>query len=667
MKVPGFTDDNQSGISLRAFISRLVCLCVGPLVLLAAYLAFDSVRTTQSTTDIEATNLAKNFATAIDHNLGARIGALQMLATSPLVDDPTLWKDLYQEGLGFYQSFSSHVIFADPNMHMLFNTRMPFGSVLPMLPHPEGHSAVTRVLDTGTPAVGDVFIGPISKHPLIALAVPTIRNKKVVRIFVSIFETMQFQERLEQVALPSEWSLALLDGKNDVIAGSKLFNPHRNGDSDVSRIFTAKSDLSPWLVVLEIPRKTYRAPLFSAIIALSIGIIFATLIGVFGAILTSRRLAKAVTLLVSAPLTDSELPDIIEIATALRQRVATDAARLEIEQRFRATFEQAAVGIAHVAPDGSWLRVNQKLCDIVDYNHDELIEKTFQDITHPNDLDLDLSYVEQMLTGEIATYSMDKRYLRKNGEIIWINLTVALVRQSTGAPEYFISVIEDINRRKQAEDEVLKLNAELEMRVAERTAELSAANQKLAIISISDGLTGLANRRHLDDVLNAEWRRAARQRTPLALLLLDVDFFKLYNDYYGHQAGDECLKQVAAVLERHARRAGELAARYGGEEFVIILPGVGIDYVESRAEEVRREVAALTIPHTASKLNIVTVSIGIACMVPGGSKELSRLIAEADKALYQAKETGRNRGVAMECGPLRCSDYAVCRPILLVD
>lgn len=124
------------------------------------------------------------------------------------------------------------------------------------------------------------------------------------------------------------------------------------------------------------------------------------------------------------------------------------------EKRFRATFEQAAVGIAHVGPDGRWLRVNQKLCDIVGYTREELLSLTFQDITHPDDLDTDLARMHQMLEGQLDTYTLEKRYLQKDGSSIWMNLTVALVRDETGKPDYFISVLEDIQRRKRAEDEL---------------------------------------------------------------------------------------------------------------------------------------------------------------------------------------------------------------------
>jgi len=162
-----------------------------------------------------------------------------------------------------------------------------------------------------------------------------------------------------------------------------------------------------------------------------------------------------------------------DLNAELEQRVVKRTAELE------ATFEQAAVGIAHVGPDGKWLRVNSKLCDIIGYDRDELLSITFQDITHPDDLKTDLDQVRRMLAGEIKTYSLAKRFVRRNGSLVWINLTVSLVRDARGHPDYFISVIEDIQKRVEAEQEVARLNADLERRVRERTAELETANGEL--------------------------------------------------------------------------------------------------------------------------------------------------------------------------------------------
>lgn len=163
----------------------------------------------------------------------------------------------------------------------------------------------------------------------------------------------------------------------------------------------------------------------------------------------------------------------------LAERRRTGRRLRQSEERFRATFEQAAVGIAHVAPDGRWLRVNQKLCGIVGYSREELLASSFQDITHPEDVDADLDQTRRMLAGECNNAAMEKRYLQKDGSPIWVNLTVSLVRDEVGTPEYFIAVVEDIRRRKEAEAEILRLNASLERRVEERTAELAAANREL--------------------------------------------------------------------------------------------------------------------------------------------------------------------------------------------
>ena len=138
---------------------------------------------------------------------------------------------------------------------------------------------------------------------------------------------------------------------------------------------------------------------------------------------------------------------IVGVAKDITEDKQVRAALQSSKTRFSSTFEQAAVGIAHVAPDGRWLRVNQKICEILGYSKSELLQKTFQDITHPQDLQLDLKYVEQMLSGEIETYSIEKRYIRQSGAVIWINLTVSLVRDSQGKPDYFISVVEDISDR----------------------------------------------------------------------------------------------------------------------------------------------------------------------------------------------------------------------------
>ncbi|RMH61294.1 MAG: diguanylate cyclase [Zetaproteobacteria bacterium] len=172
----------------------------------------------------------------------------------------------------------------------------------------------------------------------------------------------------------------------------------------------------------------------------------------------------------------------------------------------------------------------------------------------------------------------------------------------------------------------------------------NAAWEELKHIAITDRLTGLYNRWYFDEVYAREWLRARRERHPLALLLLDVDYFKRYNDYYGHQAGDVCLQKVARVLKDTCRRPGDFAARYGGEEFVVVLPDTALANAVQLAQLIRAGVAALEMPHAASAVaQVVTVSVGASCMLPRDESCAEELLREADRALYRAKAEGRNR------------------------
>ncbi len=189
-------------------------------------------------------------------------------------------------------------------------------------------------------------------------------------------------------------------------------------------------------------------------------------------------------------------------------------------------------------------------------------------------------------------------------------------------------------------------NLELEEKVRLRTVELEAANRQLQALSATDGLTGLANRRTFDQEWEAEWQRASRQHLPLAIAMLDVDQFKAYNDHYGHQAGDVCLKMLAQTLSNTVQRSGELVARYGGEEFVVILPGLGSAEAHAAMERIRAAVQALGLPHAkATVAGVVTISIGVASCVPRQGQSSASLVEAADAAMYQAKNRGRNQVV----------------------
>jgi diguanylate cyclase (GGDEF)-like protein len=173
---------------------------------------------------------------------------------------------------------------------------------------------------------------------------------------------------------------------------------------------------------------------------------------------------------------------------------------------------------------------------------------------------------------------------------------------------------------------------------------LKLQSDQLRSMALIDGLTGIANRRKFDEDLLADWRQCFRDQKPLSLILVDVDYFKLYNDRYGHQAGDECLKSVAHTLAESVRRPYDLVARYGGEEFACILPSTGLSGAVDIAERMQGYVRALGIEHSDSDLDrVVTISLGVATLVPNGDFKFKELIEIADKQLYSAKQAGRGR------------------------
>jgi two-component system chemotaxis family response regulator WspR len=193
-------------------------------------------------------------------------------------------------------------------------------------------------------------------------------------------------------------------------------------------------------------------------------------------------------------------------------------------------------------------------------------------------------------------------------------------------------------------DEAYHALREMQEQLREMNTQLAQSNRELHRLSSLDGLTGIANRRQFDEVLEREWQRSVRNDSPLSLILLDIDYFKLYNDHYGHQAGDDCLRLVARTLDRVVQRPTDLVARYGGEEFVVVLPDTDRAGAEAVARELLREVSGLSITHVDSRAaDHLTLSLGTATRCTGQHQCAADLLAAADQALYLAKEQGRNR------------------------
>jgi len=244
-------------------------------------------------------------------------------------------------------------------------------------------------------------------------------------------------------------------------------------------------------------------------------------------------------------------------------------------------------------------------------------------------------------TGEIIT--QEAPVVDTDGTELWFHSTIVPVYDDNDKMDYIMVVSLETTKRKQVENELLQLNDKLENRVASRTFELEIANAQLKALSETDPLTKIANRRVYEYRIRREIANAKRNQQPLSLLMIDIDYFKQYNDNYGHEAGDTVLHTVAGVIQNTVPRETDLVARYGGEEFVVILPYTGLKGASEVAEKIRKNIQGTGIEHLHSDVeSVVTISVGTSTFKGkmDGSDDLVRL---ADAALYEAKRNGRNR------------------------
>lgn len=355
-----------------------------------------------------------------------------------------------------------------------------------------------------------------------------------------------------------------------------------------------------------------------------------------------------------------------DAVTALLQDEAIAVAR-ESEKRLAQFLEAIPVGVFVVNARGEPYYANQRAQQILGrpmipaVRVDQLSEfyRFFIAGTHTVYPCEQLAIV-RALHGERV--NVDDLELHLEDKVIPLEVWATPIFDGDGKILYAIAVFQDITQRKQAEAErlrfiqeheaknaALRLNAQLQQEIQERQrveTELQRANRELERLAALDGLTQVANRRRLDEYLHQEWQRLSRVNSSLSFILCDVDYFKRYNDTYGHQAGDECLRQIAQAIRRSARRPSDLVARYGGEEFALVLPNTDLNGAMQVAAAIHWEIKSLKIPHINSPVSeYVTISVGVASIPnsPGYNSSPALLIGLADSALYEAKGQGRNR------------------------
>lgn len=247
---------------------------------------------------------------------------------------------------------------------------------------------------------------------------------------------------------------------------------------------------------------------------------------------------------------------------------------------------------------------------------------------HPDDRDRVVQYcVAQSQAG--VDHEADYRALTRDGDYVWIRDVVHVVRDGNGEVEALVGFMFDISERKRNEERLLGLQAELQD------------------LSFKDALTGLANRRRFDEVVEREWDEARASGEPLSLLMIDIDYFKQYNDHYGHLRGDACLKQVADLLFGASQGERNFLVRFGGEEFALVLPATKLEQARKLATRCRDTVSRARIGHAASAIgDNLTISVGVGAIMPRDAEDRMAFIESVDRRLYLAKQQGRDRVVA---------------------
>ena len=296
------------------------------------------------------------------------------------------------------------------------------------------------------------------------------------------------------------------------------------------------------------------------------------------------------------------------------------------EVRFRSYFELPLIGIAITSPDKGWLEANAKLCAMLGYTKDELMAMTWAELTHSDDLAIDLVQFDRLMAGEIEGYDLEKRFVHKGGHAISTHIAVQCVRHPDRSVHYVVALLEDITERKRLEEQLQQF-------------------------ADTDGLTDVVNRRRFMELAADEIKRAARFDHPLALAIMDLDHFKSINDTYGHVIGDHALIALTRICQENIRDI-DVLARFGGDEFVVLFPETSPDKAQAIMERVRLVVTSQPIDVNGKPVAL-TISVGVTGLV-SAAMSLDALLDRADQALYQAKAAGRNRVVCrlwiVDCG-----------------
>lgn len=515
-----------------------------------------------------------------------------------------------------------------------------------------------EVLATGKTAIGKPRIGRFTKQPGVAFATP-IRDTsgQLIGMLVGFtwFSDSSLFGQVEHANVGKSGYITIDAPKYGIIATSsdptRILQPmakpgvnkmpgHFPAGHEGSRITDDSQGLETltsakqipsagWVAKIVLPTaealapiRTMRTRTYSIAAALSVFVLIAVWLVIWRLLAPLSHASKSVSDMAAGELQPLPVKHRDEIGllltnfnTLVDERKQTEETLRNSEERFRSILENAPIGMAVVSPEGRFLLVNRSLCELAGYEKEELEKLTFQEITHPGDLEHNLVNVQRLLDGSINSYNMEKRYIRKDQQVVWTQLTSSVIRDAAGTPLYLIAQIEDITERRRSREQIHQL-------------------------AFYDVLTSLPNRRLLKDRLKQSLAQAKRFQRSLALMFLDLDNFKQINDTLGHDMGDELLKVVANRLLTCVRSM-DTVCRQGGDEFIVVLSEIA--HPEDAAVVATKIVDTINepIPINGNDLRI-TISIGIAVYPVNGTDDTKELMKKADIAMYEAKKNSGN-------------------------
>lgn len=559
-----------------------------------------------------------------------------------------------------------NVVVCDSSGQQLLNTLREWGEPLPRHGNPE---LLRQVFATGQPVISGVYIGGVLRRPVLGIDVPVIDQGRVIYDLTVGLLPSDFNAVLTVQKFPPDWVVAVFDAAGTIVArshapekfvgqqGTPEFIRHimqapegwtrsvtREGIPTLS--IWSRSAATGWSVGIGIPEATLASELTGNLELLALGMSALLLLGLGLAWFAGRKIAVSVRAL-TAPALAMRSGQVIAVPALDIEESAEVAAAIDETARLLAERAAELKEVQRSAGFGVWRYALATGTAVVSESVREIFGREVPPFAEQRGTLLPIDSWEQLkaVNDEAARsgqgYDLELRVNHGNGSTVWINLKCMAVRDAAGKVVELRGSILDITARRRAELELEQSRQtylrHLEQEVAARTASLVAANQELERLTRTDALTGLQNRHAANDRLRQEFLRLKRSGGAYAVLFIDIDRFKQINDGHGHEAGDQVLRQVAALLGQ-AVRATDVVARYGGEEFLVILPDTDADGALRIAEKIRGAVAGQPLPPVGR----VSVSIGVTQALAEDRNE-EEAVRRADQALYQAKASGRDR------------------------